>query len=250
MNNGALVLVDGASSGIGKAIALKLNALGVKVIAVARNKLKLEQVKAESLFPDLFFCEEKNLEKDVFLLPEWVKGLVEKYGSFSGYVHAAGVLNPQPLKVLVYEDIIRDFNVNLLSSLFVIKELVRKKNRQERLDIVCVSSIASKIGNPGSIAYGMSKAALNNMVSSVAQEVGGRQLRINAVCPGGTKTSMAESYSEKLPYDYLQRCREKNVFHEDGMPERIADVVCYLLSDESYWIQGQCITVDGGETLS
>ena len=181
MNNGALVLVDGASSGIGKATVLKLNALKVKVVAVSRNKLRLEQVKAECQFPDLFFCEAKDIGKGVFHLPEWVKDLCEKYGKFSGYVHAAGVLNPQPLSVINYENMLYDFNVNLFSSLFIIKELVRKKNRQERLDAVCVSSIASKIGNPGSVAYGMSKAALNNMVSSIAQEIGGEGFRINAV---------------------------------------------------------------------
>lgn len=250
MNENALVLIDGAGSGIGKATALNLNASGTKIVAVGRNVEKLLCVKKECRFPDLFFCETKDIGEDVSSLPEWVKELVGKYGAFSGYVHAAGVLNPQPLKVLDHADMIRDFNINLFSALFIIKELARKKNRQERLDIVCVSSIAAKIGNPGSSTYGMTKAAINNMVSSIAQEIGGKSIRINAVCPGGTKTAMAERYNENLPYDYLEKCRERNVFHEDGKPKYIADVIAFLLSDQSYWIQGQCLTVDGGETLS
>ena len=250
MNNNPLILIDGASSGIGKATALNLNAEGIAVVAVGRNAEKLLQAKNEAKHPDLFFCEAKDIGEDVASLSEWVKSLVEKYGCFSGYVHAAGVLNPQPLKVLDYKSIVNDFNINLLSALFIIKELSRKKNHQDRLDIVCVSSIAAKVGNPGSIAYGMTKAAMNNMVSSVAQEIGGKSIRINAVCPGGTKTSMAEHYSESLTYNYLEKCRERNVFHEDGKPEYIADVIAFLLSEKSYWIQGQCLTVDGGETLS
>ncbi len=250
MNNDALVLIDGASSGIGKATALNLNALGARIVAVGRNIEKLLHVKEECRFPDLFFCETKDIGENVASLPEWVRELVGKYGGFSGYVHAAGVLNPQPLKVLDYADIVSDFNTNLFSALFIIKELARKKNRQERLNIVCVSSVAAKIGNPGSVAYGMTKAAINNMVSSVAQEIGGKSVRINAVCPGGTKTAMAERYNESLPYDYLEKCRERNVFHEDAKPEYIADVITFLLSEKSYWLQGQCLTVDGGETLS
>ncbi len=250
MSDLPLVLVDGASSGIGKSTVLKLNSKKIKVVGVARRGEKLEQLKKECLYPDLFSYEIKDIGEDVASLPDFVKFLVEKYGRFSGYVHAAGILTVQPLKVLDYEDVIRDFNINLFSSLFIIKELSKKKNQQERLDVVCVSSITSKIGNPGSVTYGMTKSAMDNMVSSLAQEIGGKKLRINAVCPGGIKTEMADSYSEKLSYDYLQKCREKNVFHEDGTPEKIADVICYLLSDDSYWIQGQCITVDGGETLS
>lgn len=250
MKNDALILIDGAGSGIGKATALNLNAAGARIVAVGRNSEKLLRVKEECHFPDLFFCETKDIGANVSSLPEWIKELVVKYGTFSGYVHAAGVLNPQPLKLLDYTCVIDDFNINLFSSLFIIKELARKKNRQKRLNIVCVSSIAAEIGNPGSVAYGMTKAAINNMVSSIAQEIGGNSIRINAVCPGGTKTAMAESYNENLPYDYLEKCRERNVFHEDGKPEYIANVIAFLLSDESYWIQGQCLTVDGGETLS
>lgn len=250
MNDTSLILVDGASSGIGKSTALLLNAAGVRVVAVARNKEKLEQVKRECSSPDLFFYEIKDVGEDIFSLSEWVSGLVEKYGKFSGYVHAVGVLKPQPLKLLDYTNVVGDFNTNLFSSLFIIKELARKKNRQNRLDVVCVSSIAAKIGNPGSVTYSMTKAAMNNMVASLAQEIGGKNVRINAVCPGGTQTPMAENYDEVLPYDYLGKCCEKNVFHEIGKPEYIADVIAFLLSDRSYWIQGQCLTVDGGETLS
>ena len=250
MNKSSLVLVDGASSGIGRITALKLNALGIKVVAVSRNYEKLLQARQESQHPDLFFCEAKDIGENIATLSDWVKYLVEKYGRFSGYVHAAGVLNQQPLNVLDYDNVVSDFNTNLFSGLFIIKELARKKSRQEKLDVVCVSSVAARIGNPGSVAYSMTKAAMNNMVSSLAQEIGGSSFRINAVCPGGTKTAMAEKYNENLPYDYLEKCCANNVFHEVGKPEYIADVIIFLLSEQSYWIQGQCLTVDGGETLS
>ena len=136
MSDLPLVLVDGASSGIGKSTVLKLNSKKIKVVGVARRGEKLEQLKKECLYPDLFSYEIKDIGEDVASLPDFVKFLVEKYGRFSGYVHAAGILTVQPLKVLDYEDVIRDFNINLFSSLFIIKELSKKKNQQERLDVV------------------------------------------------------------------------------------------------------------------
>ncbi len=250
MDNEPLVLIYGASSGIGKATTLKLNSLGIKTIGIGKNLDKLEKLKKEVLYPNLLQVEARDIGKKISELSDWIEAIVKKYGRFSGYVHSAGVLNPQPVKLLSYDDVIDDFNVNLFSMLFSIKELVKKSNRQEHLNIVCVSSIAARIGNPGSVTYAMTKAAVNNMVSSIAQEIGNRNIHINAVCPGGINTPMAEYYNNNLTYDYLEKCRQKNVFHEDGKPEYIADVIHFLLSKESYWIQGQCYTVDGGESLS
>lgn len=250
MNDTPLILIDGASSGIGKETVLKLNKEGFKTVGIARRSEKLEELKASCPFPDLFSYEIRDLGSDVASLSDFVDSLVAKYGKFSGFVHAAGVLNQQPVKMIDFDDLLSDFNTNLFSALFIIKGLIRKRNRQSHLNIVLVSSIAAKIGNPGSVTYGMTKAAMNNLVTSLAQEVGGTNIHLNAVMPGGTKTEMAEYYNNSLPYDYLEKCREKNVFHKDGLPEYIADVIAFLLSEKSYWIQGQSITVDGGETLS
>ena len=250
MDKQSLILIYGASSGIGKATTIKLNSHRIKIVAVGRNYEKLEKLKQDVLYPELLELEVKDVGKNVSDFKNWINTLVKKYGAFSGFVHSAGVLNPQPLKLINYTDVIDDFNINLFSMLFTIKELVKKNNHQEYLNIVCVSSIAAFVGSAGSLTYAMTKASINNMVSSIAQEIGSKYIHINAVCPGGIITPMTEQYNENLTYDYLEKCRKKNVLHEDGKPEYIADVISFLLSENSYWIQGQCYTVDGGETLS
>jgi 3-oxoacyl-[acyl-carrier protein] reductase len=245
-----LILVTGASSGIGKATALQLNALGAKVVGVARREDKLAELKKECLYPDNFFYVATDLSADIKEIKNIVSNIVADHGKISGFVHSAGTLNPQPLTVLDEIDVLNDFNTNLFSALFLTKAIASRKNKQEKLNIVYVSSITAQIGNPGAVTYGMTKASINSMVSSLAQEIGSKDLRINAVMPGGCDTNMAHAYNDVVSYDYLEKVKEKNLFHEVLQPENVADLITFLLSGKSRWIQGQCIIIDGGETLS
>ncbi len=234
---------------MGRASVLRLNEQGVRVVGIARRGNKLEELKADCLYSDKFYYETRDLSSNIEELPDFVKFLAEKYGKFSGYVHAAGVLNPCPLGIFDYADALKDFNTNLFSAVMLTKGISIKKCRQDKLNIVYISSIAAKTGNPGALTYGMSKAALNMAVVTLAQELGSQKVRLNSVMPGGVDTDMAERYNEVLPYNYLEKVKQNNVFHEICKPEDIADVVMFLLSSRSYWIQGQNIIVDGGETL-
>lgn len=248
-NDDALILVIGASSGIGKATVIQLNALGLKVVGVARREQKLQELKQECKNPDLFFYVTKDIGDDLESLPAFIKQLVAEHGKFSGYVHAVGVLNPQPLMMFDPQDAVKDFDKNLFSCVMILKELHRKKNRHERLDVVLVSSIAAKIGKPGSSTYAMTKASLNSLTVSLAKELGAQNIHINSVMPGTTNTEMAAAYNEFLEYDCLEKAKELSVYQKIGEPEYIADPIVFLLSEQSYWLQGQCITVDGGESL-
>lgn len=241
-----LVLVDGASSGIGLSTVSALLKAGARVVGIARRENVFQKIRSE--YPDHFFYENRDLSQEIDGLSGFVDDLVKKYGRFSGYVHCAGVLNPQPLGVWNYQDCIADFNVNLFSAVGLIKGLAKKKNRQDLLSIVLVSSIASEIGNPGSVCYAMTKASLDNLVISLTQEIGRQRIRINSVRPGWTDTDLVKGYKEILGIDFLGRAEEKTAFGEFGKPEYIADVILFLLSKESYWIQGQSLTVDGSET--
>lgn len=234
---------------MGRASVLKLNEQGVRVVGIARRGNKLEELKADCLYPDKFYYETRDLSSDIEELPDFVKSLAEKYGKFSGYVHAAGVLNPCPLGVFDYADALKDFNTNLFSAVMLTKGISMKKCRQDKLNIVYISSITAKIGNPGALTYCMTKASLNALVTTLAQELGGQKVRVNSVMPGGVDTDMAKSYNSVVSYNYLEKVKNKNVFHEICKPEDVADVVMFLLSSRSYWIQGQNIIVDGGETL-
>src|SRR5574344_623825 len=243
--NEDLILVTGASSGLGYATVIELLNSGARVIGVARREDKLKEISEKY---KNFFYEIKDVS-EIETLEAFTKELVEKYGKFSGFAHCAGVLNPQPLAVFDYKDAIYDFKVNVFSAIELTKGLCRKKARQELLSIVYFSSITANIGNPGALTYSMTKTALNNLVTTLTQEVGGQRIRFNSILPGGCKTDMASKYNDMVSYDYLEKVREKNIFHEDGKPEYIANIISFLLSKQSYWIQGQHITVDGGETV-
>lgn len=242
----SLILIDGASSGIGRATALRLLESGARVVGVARREDRLKEIQERC--PDTFFFESKDLSADPDGLSDFVGGLVKKYGKFSGYVHCAGVLNPQPLGLWNYQDALKDFNVNLFSAVGFIKGLAKKKNKQDLLSIVLVSSIAAEIGNPGSISYAMTKAGLDNLVVSLTQEIGKQNIRINAVRPGWTDTALVKGYKEDIGIDFLERAQTKTPSGKAGKPEYIADVISFLLSEKSYWIQGQTLTADGAET--
>ncbi len=238
-----LVLVTGASSGIGASVVENLLLSGVRV---ARREDKLNDIatKSKNFFYEVF--DVRCIEN----IADLVKVMVTKYGKFSGFVHCAGVLNPQPLALWDYKNAIDDFKCNVFSAIEFIKALSKKKNKQELLSCVLISSIAASIGNAGSLTYAMTKISINNIVVTLSQELANQKIRINAVAPGGCVTEMAAKYqSYIMSYDYLERVRSKNLFHEDGKPSYIADLVAFLLSKKSYWIQGQVITIDGGETL-
>lgn len=137
--NNQRFIVTGASSGIGKATVLHLLKAGACVVGIARNKAALEEIKQD--FLDTFFYVERDLSVDVEGLPQLVDDLAEKYGQFSGFVHCAGVLNPQPLVVWNYQDALKDFNVNLFSAVEIMKGLLKKRNRQKNLNIVDRKSV-------------------------------------------------------------------------------------------------------------
>jgi NAD(P)-dependent dehydrogenase (short-subunit alcohol dehydrogenase family) len=245
-----LILITGASSGIGKATALLLNEMGARIVGIARREEKLIEIKKQCKNPEQFFFVVKDLSNNIEELPIFLAKLTAKYGKFSGYVHAAGVLNSQPLKILDYHDCLQDFNTNLFSAMMLTKAVCAKANKQEKLNIVYISSITANIGNPGSLTYAMTKSAINSMVTTLAHELAPQKVRINSVMPGGVDTDMAANYNNVVSYDYLEAVKQKTTFKEIGKAEYIADVIVFLLSQQSYWIQGQNIIVDGGESLA
>lgn len=245
-----LILVTGASSGIGKATVFLLNELGAKVVAVARNEEKLNNLKKESKNPQNIFIEIKDLTENIEELDQWVKELSLKYGKFSGFVHSAGILNIVPIRIFDVEEAKKDFDLNYFSAIMITKTLSNKKYRTENLSVVFISSLAGIVGNVGCSTYAATKAALDIAVKSLVQEIGHNRIRINSICPGTIETDLSIKYNDNLKSDFFETVKKRTSFGEVGKPEHVADLAAFLISNRSYWITGQNIIIDGGEGLA
>lgn len=245
--NQQTVLITGSTGAIGKSITLNMLKNGTKVIALGKNKKELDIIRNK--FKELFYYYIVDLSDDIDNIEMILKELITEHGKFSGFVHCAGKLLHQPIQIWNMDDAIVDFKINVFSAIKIIKFLAKQQNKQELLNIVLISSISSNIGNPGAITYSMTKASLDNLVVSLSKELSKKRIRINSILPGCVPSNMSKYYSSILNYDYFQSSKEKTFFKELCSAENISDVAIFLLSKESYWIQGQNIIVDGGESL-
>ncbi|OGC04135.1 hypothetical protein A2276_05930 [candidate division WOR-1 bacterium RIFOXYA12_FULL_43_27] len=245
-----IFLVTGGSSGLGKAIALKINELGGTVIAVARNKEKLEKIKDLSNTPQKMFFEVKDLTEDIENLPNWVLGLAQKYGKMRGLILSAGIMQMVSLRAFDVERAKQLFDINYFSDIALCKGFCNKKVVvNEGGGIVFISSISSIRGRSGVINYSASKGAIDSAVKAMAVEVARNGIRVNSILPGLVDTEMKGEVGDNIPPERLNEILNKHILGL-GKPEDIANITCFLLSNNARWITGQCFVVDGGASLS
>lgn len=241
-----IFLVTGASSGIGKAIALQLNKLGAYVIITSRRENLLHKTKLSADYPDKIYIEPKDLSRDIDSLDLWVKGLSKKYGKLSGMALSAGIGGVRPLSLVSYTESLNMMNVNYFSPLMLIKGFSdRRSNIGSRCSIVVISSVAKFLGNKGHTEYAASKAAVSTIVKNLSNELLNKNIRINSISPGYIKTEYEDNEQDKVRV--LTNANGEEVV--GGETSDIADLVCFLLSEKSSWINGEDIIVDGGTNL-
>jgi gluconate 5-dehydrogenase len=218
-------LIVGASSGIGEAIARKLNG-----VAVARREEKLKQFEKYEIF-DISKLDE---------IENFVKNLVEKYGKFDNLIFCAGVQNIKPFKVMKVDEIIEIFNVNLFSAMIFAKAFSSKKVLNQNGSITFISSIAGNNPESGILAYSSSKAALNNFIKGATKEFG---IRVNGIAPGFVKTEMTKSFNNIYTQDFIEDLDQKSINGIVNIND-IVKTVEFLISSKH--ISGEIITVDSG----
>ncbi|BAM15043.1 short chain dehydrogenase/reductase family oxidoreductase [Helicobacter cinaedi PAGU611] len=241
-------LITGASSGLGAAIALELNALGAEVIALARDSKKLESKREKALYKERFIPISKDISEYVSL-DKWALNLAKEYGSFDGAVLSAGLQQTAPISsVLSVENATAIFNVNYFGNLQILKGLLDKRAKSvDKASFVWISSNASVKAQKGLSNYSATKAGVNATVKSIALEIAPKY-RINAISPGFVKTEMIESWSKIYDKEYIE-AMDKAYPLGIGKVEYITPLVCFLLSESSSWITGQNIIIDGGGSL-
>ena len=248
-NSNELFLVTGASSGLGRSIAQRIIELGGSVIASGRNLKRLEEIKSGLKAPENFFIEVKDLCDDINKLHLWVADLVKKYGILSGFVHSAGIQETLPVQAINIENTKKVFDTNIFSALSIIKGFCKKSNNIGLgASIVLLSSIASEISLIATASYSASKGAVNSTVTALSSELAKCGIRINSILPGHIETELL-STANALNKDFIERISSKYPLGI-GKPIDVANLACFLLSNNAGWITGQNITIDGGATKS
>ena len=240
---GHVALVTGASRGIGRAIALRLAAEGVKVAVnynsgAAPAQVLVDQIAAEG-------GEAEAIQADVSDETQ-VKAMVaqvqKKWNRLDILVNNAGIRRDRLLMRMTTQEWDDAINVNLRGAFFCIKAVLPAMVRQRRGRIINMSSVVGVAGNPGQANYAASKAALIGLTKSVAKEVARRNITANALAPGYILTGMVKELSEDLKAQVLARVPMNRL----GVPEDVAGLVAFLCTDEASYITGQVIRVDGG----
>jgi len=240
-----IILVTGASRGIGKSIALALAEQGSHVVfnyreggeTSAQNlKLELISLGAKDATPLLFDITKEDQIKEA------IDSFTKNNGNISGLVNNAGISKDQLFFRLKKEDLDQTIEINLKGAMLVTSALSRSFLKSENVSIVNMSSVVGLMGNSAQVSYSASKAGLIGFTKSYAKEVASRKIRCNAVCPGFIESDMTSGLDEKVRSAYL----EKIPLNRMGSAKDVALLVCFLLSGASSYITGEVIKIDGG----
>ena len=248
-NKDQIYIVTGASSGLGEATALLLNELGATVIGIGRNIERLKGMKAKCQHPENMFLESKDLTEDIEGLPKYVKELKEKYGKFSGMAYCAGITGIYPLQTLDFENAKQVFNINYFAPLFMTKGFIdRRNNIGKGASCVYISSMDAIVSVKGQSIYSGSKAGLSASIKTISKEVTSQGIRMNCVLPSMIKTPMTlEDFSQLTG---VTEDMQKDIYPFGwGMPDDVANLIVFLLSDKAKFISGQNYIIDSGGVL-
>lgn len=240
---GKVALVTGASRGIGKQIALTMAAKGATVIVNYNgSKDKADAVVAEITAAggqaESYGC---NVAEDA-AVKEMIQYIAKKYGTLDILVNNAGITRDGLMMKMSEEDFDAVADTNMKGTFLCIKHASRVMLKQRRGRIINMSSIVGVTGNAGQMNYAASKAGIIGMTKSAAKELGSRGITVNAIAPGFIDTEMTENLSEDLKTKMLEQIPLSRM----GKTEDIANAAVFLASDESSYISGQTLGVDGG----
>jgi len=241
--SGKNILVTGASSGIGKGIAIFLSKVGANIIMAARNEEKLKETYNE-LEPgnhSYYLIDLNNLNE----IESMIDDVCSDGRKLNSIVHSAGISRTIPIQYLKLDDLKNIMSINFY-SLELVKHFSKRKYNDNGGSIVAISSISSKVGARGLTAYCASKGALDGAIRSMALELAAKNIRINSIAPSMIKTQIYDGLIELVNNKNFETDLKKRQIMGLGKPEDVASATAFLLSDASKFITGTSMIVDGG----
>lgn len=239
---GKHILVTGASSGIGRAIAVECARQGGSVIITGRNEDRLKKT---------FTLLGENAEHRYILADlgkdDEVQQLAEELPCLEGIVFNAGLIKSMPAKFTKREHLDQVFDVNFNSTVILVQRLLKGRKIKSGASICLISSVASQFVSVGNTIYSASKGAINSYTRALALELSSKKVRVNAILPGFVNTSLMNN--SHVTAEELAIHQGKYPIGRFGLPEDVAYLGVYLLSDASTWMTGSLLTLDGGFSL-
>lgn len=234
-----VALVTGGSRGIGRAIVAALAGNGATVFAAARNIKALNEVAAE--YGEKVIPAQLDVT-DASAVEAAVKKIVEDYGRIDILVNNAGITRDGLLMRMEDSDFDDVLRTNLRSCFVSIRAVSKHMVRKRSGRIINITSVSGVAGNAGQANYSAAKAGLIGLTKSAAKELAARNITVNAVAPGFVTTDMTNVLPEKVKTDVLGAIPLRRF----GKAEEVAEVVCFLASEQSSYMTGQVLMVDGG----
>lgn len=246
MLEGKTALVTGAGRGIGKQIALTLASQGADVIVNYRGSREqaeetAAQIRDMGRRAETLSCSVADFQA----CGDMVRKALELFGHIDILVNNAGITKDNLVVGMKEEDFDAVIDTNLKGTFNTIRHLYRNFMKLRGGRIINLSSVSGVLGNAGQANYAASKAGVIGLTKSVARELAGRNVTVNAVAPGYIATDMTAAMSEEAKNGILSRIPLKR----EGRPEDVAALVAFLAGDGGAYITGQGISVDGGMAI-
>ena len=233
------IIVTGASGGIGNSIVKKLNKAGANILASGTRIEKLEELKKN--FENIKILKFDISQSDK--IAEFIENATNELGgSLDGLVNNAGITQDNLAIRMSLEEWQKVININLTSTFLMSKFAIKKMLKNKSGKIVNITSVVGHTGNLGQANYTASKAAIVAMSKSLAIEYAKKNININCISPGFIKTAMTDNIDEKFKEVIVSKIPSARL----GEPDDIANAVFFLSSDQSDYINGETIHVNGG----
>lgn len=241
-----VAFITGATRGIGKSIALKLASCGYDIAVNYRtenddltellNEIKGFNVRCIAVCGDV---------SDFEACTNMIKQIISEFGKIDVLVNNAGITRDMLLMRMKESDFTDVIDVNLVGTFNITKNVIPYMMKQKNGRIINISSVVGITGNAGQTNYSASKAGIIGFTKSLAKEVGSRNILVNAVAPGFIQTDMTNILKDEIKQELIKNIPLKRF----GNATDVANVVKFLASEESSYITGQVINIDGGMVM-